>query len=617
MCGIAGIVSLKGAPFDLTIESRLCAMSEALRHRGPDDDGIYISPDRRIAFSHRRLAIIDPTFEGHQPMISPNGNVLIFNGEIYNYRELRKQYDLDTPLSDTAVLLALLEQFGKKILPELRGFFTFAFWDNARKELFIARDAIGKKPLYYSSINGLFLFASELRALLQSGLIPFSISREGIGHYLRYYSVPNPDTLIESVRSLPPGTTLKVGQSGEVRIERWYRLPEYKPTDISYADATSEIRRLLEESVRYRLVSDVPVGAFLSGGIDSNAIVGLMSREVSGPIETFSIGFRSSTQAESEADLARIGAEQFGTKHHERIVTSEDVAKMLPEFFAHIDSPTGDGLNSFIVTKTAREANASLKVVLSGVGGDELFLGYKKYRWLAQKASFLRPIHALPLSIRRRLADTIAGGSSIQLFTALKTILDPANVRVLYGGNEIAGLTGISRFNPQAVDFIEHDELIALLRSDIEHYLPDMLLRDLDVTTMSQSLEARAPLLDKKLMEFAWQLPLELKARGKSKQLLVDAVSDILPEEIKQKPKTGFELPMRDWLLTGALRSYLDLLERGPVGLNHPLELVQDGWLNADAVRAVHRAFVRGHSHYLKPWSIIALEFWYRSMKNI
>jgi len=227
MCGIAGIVSLTGAPLDGKVEARLAAMSVAIRHRGPDDEGIFVSTDRRVAFAHRRLAIIDPTPEGHQPMISPNGNALIFNGEIYNYRELRKQYDLDTPPSDTAVLLTLLERFGEKILRELRGFFTCAYWNDAQNTLFIARDAIGKKPLYYAEVNGSLVFASELRSLLHSGLVPFTLSREVLGRYLMYYSVPHPDSLVEQVRTLSPGSTLTIDR-GNVRTQRWYRLPEYQ-----------------------------------------------------------------------------------------------------------------------------------------------------------------------------------------------------------------------------------------------------------------------------------------------------------------------------------------------------------------------------------------------------
>jgi asparagine synthase (glutamine-hydrolysing) len=614
MCGIAGILSLNGQPLDRTIEERLAKMSEAIRHRGPNDDGIYLTPDRRAAFAHRRLAIIDPTPEAHQPMVSPRGNVLIFNGEIYNYRELRERYNLDTPLSDTAVVLALLEQSGVSILPLLRGFFTFAFWNEAAKELLIARDAIGKKPLYYSNRNGIIIFASELRAVLQSGLIPFSISQEVLSRYLTYYSVPQPDALIEHVHTLPAGSTMSVNERG-MKIEQWYRLPGYHPVKISYDDAVLETRRLLESSVKYRLVSDVPVGAFLSGGIDSNAIVGLMSREVSTPVETFSIGFPASKYVECETDWARIGAQHFGTKHHERIISDRDVAALLPDFFSHLDSPTGDGLNSFLVAKTAREASPSLKVVLSGVGGDELFLGYRKYRWLAQNARWLRLVWALPLSARRKVVSRVAGGSSVRLFTALKTIFDPVHIRALFGEDEIDKLIGPDLRHSPALDYqhpkLESDEIISLLRSDIEHYLPEMLLRDLDVTTMSQGLEARAPLLDTKLMEFAWHLPLELKARGgHSKQLLADAVRDILPTEIRHKPKTGFELPMREWLLTGALRPYLDLIQEGP------LELVKDGLLIPEAVRRIHHDFILGRSHYLKPWSIIALEYWYRSMKN-
>ncbi|HET6400183.1 MAG TPA: asparagine synthase (glutamine-hydrolyzing) [Candidatus Kapabacteria bacterium] len=610
MCGIAGIIATNGAPIGEEDVSRLHRAAEAMRHRGPDDDGLFVTASGMAAFAHRRLSIIDPTPEAHQPMLGSGGNVLVFNGEIYNYRELASAYKLCVPPSDTAVLLALLELRGISILPELRGFFTFAWWNDARRELLIARDAIGKKPLYYGTFGGRFVFASELRALVSSGLAPFELSPEGLAGYLRYYSVPHPLSMVRGVKSLGPGSILRL-RDGNESIERWYRLPKHHATNIGYEDAVRETRRILERSVRDRLVSDVPVGAFLSGGLDSNAITGLAMREVSSPIETFSIGF-SSRDVESETEWARIGANAFGTIHHERNITDSDVAELLPDFFRSMDSPTGDGLNTLLVAKTAREFSPNLKVVLSGVGGDEAFLGYKKYRWLARRAAVLRIIWSLPKTFRRGLAAPLAGARHSRGRAGVRAALMPEQVRWLFSEEEILALTAsVPLDGVDSVDGVDGDVFLSVLRSDIEYYLPDMLLRDLDGMTMSQSLEARAPLLDNSLMEFTWQLPLAMKARGANKQLLADAVKDIVPESLLKKPKTGFELPMKEWLLRGALRSQLDILT------SQNLKLVEDGVLTVQGVRRVHKEFLQGRSHYLKPWTIIALEQWYQSMKKL
>ncbi len=609
MCGIAGLVSLNGSPIHNEAIARLNAMSDAMLHRGPDDGGLYTDPTHHSALAHRRLAIIDPTPEGHQPMLG-NGTAIIFNGEIYNYEELRIKYDLRVPPSDTAVLLALLEQRGISILPELRGFYTFALWNERSQELTIARDAIGKKPLYYAEMSGLFIFASELRSLIASGFIEPKLSEEGVANYLRYYEVPHESSIVEGVRMLAPGSILRLQVGEKPTVERWYRLPKHNPLSISYDDATREIRRLLERSIKDRLVSDVPVGAFLSGGLDSNAIVGLASRESTNPIETFTIGFNSANIA-SETTWARIGAEAFGTRHHERIITEQNVAGWLPDFFHAIDSPTGDGLNSYLVARSAHEANSSLKVVLTGVGGDESFLGYKKYRWLAKRAWLINAIDGLPQSLRTSLAESLSAGAHSPFKSAIRSILDPISSRLLFSRNEISALTGYEINSYAMTGAIDSDPMLSLLRSDIEHYLPDMLLRDLDSMTMSQSLEARAPLLDKELMEFCWQLPLSMKLQGDSKQLLIDAVKDILPQELIDKPKTGFELPMAEWLRDGSLRPVLDQLVDGQ------LQIVQDGYLSEDAVRRVHSDFVAGRTHYLKPWSILALEGWYSKLTKL
>ncbi len=602
------MISTNGAPVGEEDISRLARASAAMRHRGPDDDGLLVVPSGVAAFAHRRLSIIDPTPEAHQPMVGEHGSMLVYNGEIYNYRELAAAYHLRVPPLDTAVLLALLEQHGVSILRELRGFFTFAWWNDSTRELIIARDAFGKKPLYYGEFQRRFVFSSELRALIASGLAPFALSAEGLSSYLRHYCVPHPHSMIEGVKSLEPGSILRL-RNGNVSIERWYRLPEYQPAIIGYEEAVRETRRILDRSVRDRMVSDVPVGAFLSGGIDSNAITALAMRRASNSIETFSIGFKSN-QVESEAGVAKIGAMAYGTRHQERILRDSDVAALLHDFFESMDSPTGDGLNTFLVSQAARELSPSLKVVLSGVGGDEAFLGYKKYRWLARREVLFRLAGFIPKSFRSKVSEMLAASRHSPIRAALRTVLAPENARVLFSQSEIASLTG-EQSTESATPYPIPHALFPALRSDIEQYLPDMLLRDLDTMTMSQSLEARAPLLDRELVEFAWQLPIRLKSQGTSKQILADAVNDIVPTAILTKPKTGFELPMKEWLTNASLRPYLEALGSGD------LKLVQDGFLSRPPVRRIYSDFLRGRSHYLKPWTIIALEYWYRAIKDV
>ena len=606
MCGIAGIIRSDGAPVSEEQVARLRAVSMAMAHRGPDDHGLLVSPSGVAALAHRRLSIIDPTPEGHQPMVGRNGAVLVFNGEIYNYRELAQAYHLHVPPSDTAVLLALLELRGISILGELRGFFTFAWWNDSSRELIIARDAFGKKPLYYGALREHFVFASELRGLIASGLVPFRLSADGLSSYLRYYCVPHPLSMVEGVRTLEPGTILRF-HDGTATVERWYRLPVHQPRSIGYADAVRETRLILERSVRDRLVSDVPVGAFLSGGLDSNAITALAAREMSQPIETFSVGFES-RDVKSEAPWALMGASAYGARHHERMLHDSDVAELLPAFFESMDSPTGDGLNAFLVANAARECSPTLKVVLSGVGGDEAFLGYKKYRWLARREGLVRVARMFPNEIRSSVSEMLLGSHHSPLRAIMRTILEPEAARCLFSRNEIRSLTNISI---PKLESGTPPSVSGRVRQDIEHYLPDMLLHDLDSMTMSQSLEARAPLLDRELMEFTWQLPMAIKTHGTTKQLLADAVRDLVPEAILTKPKTGFELPMKEWLMNGSMRSELDLLT------SNDLHVVRDGILSRAAVQRVHSEFLRGHSHYLKPWTLIALERWYRCMLKL
>jgi asparagine synthase (glutamine-hydrolysing) len=604
MCGIAGLISLSDRPLGRDTEHRLSRMSSAMQHRGPDDNGTWIAQNRLAAFAHARLSIIDPTPEAHQPMVSAQGNAIVFNGEIYNYKELRTKYRLNVPPSDTAVLLALLDLHGERILPELRGFFAFAYWNADANTLLMARDAIGKKPIYYGLQNKTLCLASEARTLIEGGFSA-SISQQAVSQYFAYYAIPHPLSIFEGILTLPQGSLLRVDANGKISTGKWHQLPS-DTIPILYDDAVKETRRLLAESVRYRLVSDVPVGAFLSGGLDSNAVVALMSRDVMHPVETFSIGFKSN-KTESEADLARIAARHYGTNHHEAIIDDKQVAELLPKFFASMDSPTGDGLNTFLVAHAAKQANPNLKVVLSGVGGDELFLGYRKYRWLAQNDRWLKLLWRLPAGFRRALASGLPKDTESRTATAIRAMLDPTNIRTLFDDGEIRALlqSPVGRGGPTP-----RVALAKLLRHDLEYYLHDTLLRDLDQMTMAHSLEARAPMLDIKLVEFALRLPMQLKAQGSSKQLLADAVKDLLPPELLSKPKTGFELPMKEWLTSGALRPYLDELQ------SNELLVVKSELLNQSAIKRIRTDFLNGRSHYLKPWSVIVLEQWLRADKS-
>ncbi len=616
MCGIAGILALGKNQIVTDADSRVRRMTHALAHRGPDDEGIYASAN--IVLGHRRLSIIDLSAHGHQPMVRPDqASSIVFNGEIYNFKELAKKYSIADARSDTFVLQELIERQGVSALAKLRGFFTFANWDAPNHSLLIARDAVGKKPLYYTVQDGQFIFASELRALIASGLVRPILSKQGLAKYLSFYSLPSPQTMIEGVSTLPPGHTLRVDADGAIKIERWWRLADYEPrTGRPRSELVQTIREKVEEAVRYRLVSDVPVASFLSGGLDSNVVTGLMAQDSPAPIKSFTLGFVNDKPENDERDLARLSARAFGTDHHELTISASDVVRWLPDFFASMDSPTGDGLNSYLVSRATHEADPSLKVVISGVGGDELFLGYKKFRWLAKHPNIQRLVASVPRGVRGSLFRRLEHSTS-KLQNAVRMLLEPSRTRILFSGDEVAELCTIASsqvcewtddvLNAHSLDQ-EKNASARLQRLDIENYLPSMLLRDLDVMTMSQSLEARAPFLDVPLIEFMQQVPLEDKAAGPSKSLLSEAFADLIPDELLTKPKTGFELPMSQWLRDGALNPYLTVLQQGQ------LRLIDDRHLNSAAVGKTVERFLKGRAHYLEVWAIIALEGWYRAL---
>ncbi|HET6512375.1 MAG TPA: asparagine synthase (glutamine-hydrolyzing) [Candidatus Kapabacteria bacterium] len=599
MCGIAGILSLDGSPLDDRTLASLEKMTSLLAHRGPDDSGVHVSPSRLCAFGHRRLSIIDLSPHAHQPYQCASSS-LVFNGEILNFEELSKKYYGERESSDTVVLAKLLRDKGLSILSELRGFFAFASWDEEKKELLIARDAIGKKPLYYSVANGRLIFASELRPIVASGIVPFKINTEALDLYLTYYSVPTPHSIVENVKTLQPGHSITV-KSGELSLNEWWRLPKHHRIEASRQTIVEDLRDRFFTSVNARLISDAPLGLFHSGGLDSNAVLAAASSVSTSKLSTFNVRFGK--RDNDESSVARASASHFGAAHTELAIGEADVAKNLQAFFYRMDSPTGDGLNTFLVSQAVCELRPDIKVVLSGVGGDELFVGYKKVRMLAKMRGILGQ--------GQRKVNTTSSWTTSRLQNMLHTIMHPLEMRDLFTSAERVGLIGErSAYEHSITDRSRSvDNLIIqqLLRLDLENYLPHTLLRDLDVMTMAHQQEARAPFLDRELVEYAWQIPLKEKLQGRPKQLIVEMLGGALPDVVLQKKKTGFELPVSDWLRFGFMRPMLDDL------LNGDLQLVSDGILQARAVRQLATDFTAGNLHYMKPWSIIALEHWYRS----
>lgn len=568
MCGIAGMIG--GAGRDAAER-----MTASLAHRGPDGFGLEFWPEQGLAFGHRRLAIIDLTEAGHQPMLSADGRLAVtFNGEIYNYRELRAQlaargHGFRTH-SDTEVLLAAYTEWGDGCLDRLRGMFAFALADFRRREVLLARDRFGIKPLVWAQAGGGFLFASELRALLASGRVARTPDPQAIWDYLSLGSVPPPATILAGARALLPGHALRVGFAGDLRREwRWWSLPEaVPPAALSFADAAAALRERLDDAARAHLVADVPVGAFLSGGVDSAAMVGLMSRLTAEPVRTFTVGFERRHEVFSETAAARQTAEFFGTVHTEVVVSDAEAAANFDAVLAALDQPSLDGANTFFVS---RAAGQEVKVVLTGLGGDELFAGYPHFRrhWLAAclPRRLCAPLRLLPGRFRHNLM--LPALNPAERLATLRCQMYDAEKRRILNPDFLAG------FAPAPLERLPEPSLRAGLaavdqvsRWELEGYLPRTLLRDGDAASMAHALEVRPILLDHPLAEFAFSLPAEFKLRGgEGKAVFLAALGDLLPPAVRRRPKRGFELPLLRWL-AGPLRARAEDAFASPAARN-------------------------------------------------
>ena len=575
MCGIHGILDLTGAR---TPPETLALMGRVTRHRGPDDEGLHA--DGPLAIGMRRLSIIDLA-GGHQPLSNEDGTLwLVANGEIYNYRELSGElraqgHHLRTG-SDCETLLHLYEQHGDDFLQRVNGMFAFALWDSRRRRLVLGRDRLGIKPLYVWNDGRRLIFASEAKAILKVPGVPTELDLQALPSLMALGYVPAPQSMFRGIAKLPPATLL-VAENGLVRQRRYWRPPDHVETAVDEATWIERVRDRLDEAVRLQMVSDVPIGAFLSGGVDSSAVVAMMSRHSERPVKTYAIGFDggSAEAFYNELPYARQVAAQFGTEHHE-ILVRPDVVELLPMLLWHMDEPIADTalITTYLVSQFARR---DVTVILSGVGGDELFAGYRRYlgnhyqrrfdrlpavmrRAMAAAGARLPSDRHSPLLNTMRLAKGFLSAAGLPLeerYRSYVEVFDEGTTAELLRAPYDAGA------NPLAAAFADatsDDELNRLLAVDAATQLPDDLLLLTDKMSMAVSLECRVPLLDHQLFELAASMPQQVKLRGgRLKHVLKAALSDVLPANILDRRKRGFGTPMGSWL-KGALSPMLGQL---------------------------------------------------------
>jgi asparagine synthase (glutamine-hydrolysing) len=616
VCGIFGYV-LSG-PSDAPRPS-LDAAVRSLRHRGPDGDGVFedIQGESVCGLAHTRLAIIDLSPGGHQPMHSEDGRYTItFNGEIYNYesvrRELQAAGDPARGESDTAVILGAYARWGVGALDHLRGMFAFAIWDRLERKLFVARDRLGVKPLYLARVPRGLLFSSEVRTLLGTEQVERVIDRHALVDYLAFGSVREPRTLVKGISMLPAGTFAEY-HDGELRERRYWAPPLRIDRTVSFRDAVEETRHLLLDSITLRLVSDVPVGIFLSGGMDSGATVALATQVARSPIHTFTVTFDEATYDESSfaSDIAR----RFGAEHHVLPLAAKTALDHLDDALAALDQPSADGTNTYFVAKATREAG--LAVALSGIGGDEILAGYPGFRSfprLLAAAPALKHLPALgprwppgrfmlPARMRKGAAVLATQGNPFSIYALIRGMFSRAERAALMGGD--MGVVPPAELDEDVVDWLKGgggDAVEAYGTFELTNYLRNTLLRDSDVLGMAHALEIREPFLDERLIERTMTLPGRMKlGSGVNKPLLAQAVPE-LPQATSRRPKMGFTLPLEAWL-RGPLRGWAkEILFGGHSSTRAPLDAL--------AVRDAWRGFEHGRVSYSRIWTLIALERW-------
>jgi asparagine synthase (glutamine-hydrolysing) len=621
MCGIAG--TLLFDPQSAVATDALLRMTRVIAHRGPDDEGVWANGP--VGLGTRRLAIIDLSERGHQPMSNEDGSIWItFNGEIYNFQELRAELlakgHAFRSNTDTETIVHLYEEEGIAAIKRLRGMFAFALWDGRTKTLFLGRDRMGKKPLFYYHDDNRLVFGSEIKCLLQAG-VAASPDPEAIDHYLTFGYVPAPWSAFQGIRKLPPAHYLEV-RRGSVAAKRYWTL-EYEPKNGgAEGQLLEQLSDLLTESTRLRMISDVPLGVLLSGGLDSSAVVATMRKLTSGSLKTFSIGFDHPEY--DELEYARQVARRFETDHHELIVRPDAIA-MVPRLAWHYNEPFADSsaVPSFVVSELARR---SVTVALNGDGGDETWLGYDRYaaaaavarfdwvptgarRALAAAAGLLPPGHPKSTVYRVRRLGTGLARTPVEQYASWITVFDDRAKRDLYSADFRARLSGPSSFQiyQDALDASDASTLVeAIAHADIQTYLPDDLLVKMDIASMAHSLEMRSPLLDHHMVEFSARLPVRMKLRGYTqKYLLRQLMKDVLPAPVLSRRKMGFGVPIDRWFRGDLKEMAYDLLLDS--------RATSRGYFRPDAVRRYLDEHVSGLTHHHpRLWSLLMLEVWHR-----
>lgn len=625
MCGITGKIYFDN---NSVSEQDILTMNKKILHRGPDDGGVFISQDQKIGLGHRRLSIIDLSPLGHQPMSYLNRYWIVFNGEIYNFQEkkelLQKEgYEFKSK-SDTEVILALYDKFGKKCLEHLRGMFAFAIYDEQEKTIFCVRDRVGKKPFKYYLNENVFLFASELKAILTQKEYEKEVDYIAIHHYLTLQYCPAPLTGFKNLKKLEPAHYLFIDlKTKKVEKERYWKLDYSKKLNLTEKEWKKKIIEKLEECVKLRMISDVPLGAFLSGGIDSSAIVGLMSKLSNKPVKTFSIGFEE--EKYNELPYAKIVANKFKTDHKEFIVKPNAI-EMLPKLVYHYEEPYADSsaLPTYYVSKMTRDF---VTVALNGDGGDENFAGYGRYSvqkfglWY-DKIILIHKYLILPIS--KFLASHIKNTFFDRAYLFAKTLCEKYNYRYLnyirYFSNELKDeiytdnfkkkMIGINSYDIVAEKFNESgtkNKMDQCLYADFSTYLPDDLMVKVDIDSMAVSLEGRSPFLDHEMLELTAKIPFDLKIKGlnNKKYILKESLRGLVPNEVMFRPKMGFGVPIDAWF-RGELKNfaYNTLLSE---------KAISRGIFKKEAVEAILDEHANTKiSHAYRIWALITLELWFQ-----
>lgn len=639
MCGICGALRLPGGP---VVEREVIArMNAQMVHRGPDDAGVYLDPTGTVGLGHRRLSIVDLSPAGRGPLRNEDGTVWIsYNGEVYNHLALRRELELAghrfRSRTDTEVLVHLYEERGAELVHRLRGIFAFALWDARRRRVVLVRDHVGVKPLYYAEAGGQLVWASEIKAILTHPAVCPELDEDALLHYLTFASVPAPATLFAGIRKLAPGHRLVVEAGGRPRVERWWTPAGHGlPAGLDTGDDTTVaeyLLQLLTSAITEQTMADVPHGVLLSGGVDSSLLVAVLSRALSEPVRTFSVGFQNAPRFDERA-YARSVAQRFGTEHRELVLHPKDVIELLPELVYAQDEPLGDWVCLPLQLLARLVRRAGVVVVQVGEGSDEIFAGYPRYRRYARlHGGVWETYMRLPRRIRQAIgvaADrSLEGVSSLReprdlfrraardepLFLSgavawweveQQRLLSPRLAERLRNGAASATLVtrNLARFYAEAP---HGDVAAAMTYQDLMVRLPELLLMRVDKMTMLSSVEARVPFLDHRLVELALALPMRLKFRGpETKHILKAAARELLPTEVLRRPKRGFDVPLAAWLREPPLGPWAEATVLGS-------SLFARNVFQRDEVTRILRAHRTGRADFgFQLWSLVNLCAWY------